>query len=186
MATKMRLQRYGKKGQPFYHIVIADGRAPRDGRFIERIGTYNPLTSPATIELDMDKALTWVQKGATPSDTVKAILTYKGIIYKNHLSKGVAKGAMTQEIAEAKFQQWLTEKQAKISSKINQKAQESKSETKKILEAEIKIKEDRENALAAKQAKLKEKAEAKAEVEEEVVVAQEPEQEQTEEPKTEA
>ncbi len=184
MATKMRLQRYGKKGQPYYHIVIADGRAPRDGRFIERIGTYNPLTIPATIELDMDKALAWLQKGATPSDTAKAILSYKGILYKNHLSKGVAKGAMTQEMAEAKFQQWLTEKQAKITSKINQKAQESKSETKKKLEAEIKIKEDRENVLAAKLAKSMEKEEAKAETEE--VIAPEQEQAQAEEPKTEA
>ena len=196
MATKMRLQRYGKKGQPFYHIVIADGRAPRDGRFIERIGTYNPLTTPATIELDMDKALAWLQKGATPSDTAKAILSYKGILYKSHLLKGVAKGAMTQEMAEAKFQQWVTEKQTKISSKINQKAQESKSEIKKKLEAEIKIKEERENAIVAKQAKARDKAEAKieakAEAEAEIeakaeeVAVQEPEQAQTEEPKAEA
>jgi small subunit ribosomal protein S16 len=187
MATKMRLQRYGKKGQPFYHIVIADGRAPRDGRFIEKIGVYNPLTVPATIELDMDKALSWIQKGAVPTDTTRAILSYKGVMYKNHLLKGVAKGALTQEAAEAKFQNWLTEKQAKISSKINQKAQESKSEIKKRLEAEAKIKEEREKALAAKRAKALEK-EAKLEEEAPVeeVKTEEPEIPAAEEPKTEA
>ena len=182
MATRMRLQRYGKKGQPFYHIVITDGRAPRDGRFIERIGTYNPLTIPATIDLDMDKALSWLQNGASPSNTAKAILSYKGILYKHHLLKGVAKGAFTQEAAEAKFQLWLTEKQAKINSKINQKAQDSKSELKKRLEIEAKIKEEREAALAAKRAKLEAK-EAKQEVAEEPV--QETEQQETEAPKTE-
>jgi small subunit ribosomal protein S16 len=184
MATRMRLQRYGKKGQPYYHIVIADGRAPRDGRFIERIGSYNPLTIPATIELDMDKALDWLQKGASPSETAKAILSYKGILYKNHLLKGVAKGALTTEAAEAKFQLWLTEKQAKISSKINQKAQDSKSELKKRLEAEAKVKEEREDAIAKKRAKLLEKEEKAVEAEE--LAVPEPEQQQEEEPKTEA
>jgi small subunit ribosomal protein S16 len=184
MATRMRLQRYGKKGQPYYHIVITDGRAPRDGRFIERIGSYNPLTIPATIDLDMDKALAWLQKGASPSDTAKAILSYKGVLYKNHLLKGVTKGALTQEAAEAKFQQWLTEKQAKISSKINQKAQESKSEMKKRLEAEAKVNEERESAIAKKRAKLLEKEEKAEEPQE--VTAQEPEQPKEEEPKTEA
>ncbi|MGD0710319.1 MAG: 30S ribosomal protein S16 [Bacteroidales bacterium] len=184
MATRMRLQRYGKKGQPYYHIVITDGRAPRDGRFIERIGSYNPLTIPATIDLDMDKALTWLQKGASPSDTAKAILSYKGVLYKNHLLKGVTKGALTQEAAEAKFQQWLTEKQAKISSKINQKAQESKSEMKKRLESEAKVNEERESAIAKKRAKLLEKEEKAEEATE--VAAQEPEQQKEEEPKTEA
>ena len=153
MATRMRLQRFGKKGQAFYHIVIADGRAPRDGKFIEKIGSYNPLTIPATIDIDMDKALEWLQKGVSPTETTKAILSYKGVLYKNHLLKGVAKGAITKEAAEAKFEQWLTEKQAKISSKINQKAQESKSEIKKRLEVEAKINEDREQAFAAKRAK---------------------------------
>ena len=165
MATRMRLQRFGKKGQPFYHIVIADGRAPRDGKFIENIGTYNPLTVPATIEIDMDKALTWLRNGASPSPTAKAILSYKGVLYKSHLLKGVAKGAMTNEAADAKFEQWLSEKQTKIISKINQKAQESKTEMKKRLEAEAKINEEREQALAKKLAKSLEKAEsAKEEV----------------------
>ncbi len=165
MATKIRLQRFGKKGQPFYHIVIADGRAPRDGKFIEKIGTYNPLTIPATIDIDMEKAMSWLQKGASPTDTAKAILSYKGVLYKNHLAKGIAKGAFDQVAADAKFEKWQAEKQAKIASKISQRAQESKSEMKKRLEAEEKIKEDREQALAAKQAKLNEK-EAVAETEE--------------------
>jgi small subunit ribosomal protein S16 len=185
----MRLQRYGKKGQPFYHIVIADGRAPRDGRFIEKIGAYNPLTIPATIELDMDKALSWLQKGASPSETAKAILSYKGILYKDHLMKGVAKGALTQEMAEAKFQKWVDEKQAKIASKISQKAQESKSELKKKHEAEAKINEEREAALATKRAKALEKEEAKEEAKAEEPaqeVAPEPEQAASEAPATEA
>ena len=180
----MRLQRYGKKGQPYYHIVITDGRAPRDGKFIEKIGSYNPLTIPATIDIDMDKALTWLQKGATPTDTTRAILSFKGIIYKNHLMKGVAKGALTQEMAEAKFQKWLEEKQAKIASKLSQKAQESKTEFKKKFEAEAKIKEERESALAAKRAKALEKESKVEEPAQEI--PEEPEQAASEEPATEA
>ena len=161
MATKIRLQRYGKKGQPFYHIVIADGRAPRDGRFIEQIGIYNPLTIPATIDINFDKALSWIQKGATPTETAKAILSYKGILYKNHLLKGVTKGALTAEAAEAKFQKWLEEKQSKISSKVSQRAQESRTEMKNRLETEAKVKEEREKAIAVKRAKLAEKEKEK-------------------------
>lgn len=161
MATKIRLQRYGKKGQPFYHIVIADGRAPRDGRFIERIGIYNPLTIPATIDIDFDKALSWLQKGATPTDTTKAILSYKGVLYKAHLLKGVTKGALTAEAAEAKFQKWLEEKQAKISSHANKHVQEKKTEMKKRIEVESKVKEEREKAIATKLAKLAEKEKEK-------------------------
>ena len=102
MPTKIRLQRRGKRGQPFYHIVIADGRAPRDGKFIEKIGTYNPLSRPADIDIDFNKAITWLTKGAQPTDTVKAILAYTGVLYKNHLQKGVQKGAMTEEQAAMK------------------------------------------------------------------------------------
>ena len=119
MPAKIRLQRFGKKGQPFYHIVIADGRAPRDGKFIEQIGSYNPLTIPATIDINMDKAVNWLQKGATPTDTVKAILSYTGALYKNHLKNGIAKGALTQEQADVKFNAWKSEKDAKISNRIN-------------------------------------------------------------------
>ena len=121
MPAKIRLQRHGKKGKPFYHIVIADGRAPRDGRFIEKIGTYNPITNPADIVLDIEKAIEWLNNGAQPTDTVRTILSYKGVLYKNHLLKGVKKGAMTEEQAEAKFQAWLNEKEAKIANKVSEK-----------------------------------------------------------------
>ena len=110
MATKIRLQRHGKKGKPFYHIVIADSRAKRDGRFIEKLGTYNPNVRPAEINLDFDNALIWLQKGAIPTDTVRAILSYKGVLLKKHLLDGVKKGAFNEEAAESKFKQWLEEK----------------------------------------------------------------------------
>ena len=97
MATKIRLQRHGKKGKPFYYVVVADSRAPRDGRFIERLGSYNPNTNPATIDINFDKTLDWVNKGAQPTDTCRAILSYKGVLYKKHLEGGVKKGALTAE-----------------------------------------------------------------------------------------
>lgn len=141
MPTKIRLQRHGKKGQPYYHIVIADGRAPRDGRFIEKIGTYNPLTKPAAIDINFDRALTWLQNGAQPTDTARAILSYKGILYKNHLLKGVQKGAMTTEQAEAKFQIWLQTKEESIQQKIKQQELDKKANKKKALEQEMKVNE---------------------------------------------
>jgi len=119
MPVKIRLQRHGKKGAAFYHIVIADGRAPRNGKFIEKIGTYNPNTNPASIELNQDKALTWLKNGAQPTDTTRAILSYKGILYKLHLDKGVDKGALTAEQADTKLAKWLEEKDAKILGKIS-------------------------------------------------------------------
>ncbi len=118
MPVKIRLQRHGKKANAFYHIVIADGRAPRDGKFIEKIGTYNPNTNPATIILDNDKALSWIQNGAQPTDTCRAILSYKGVMYKNHLKGGITKGALTQEQADAKYAKWESEKEGKITGKI--------------------------------------------------------------------
>ncbi|MEO1258397.1 MAG: 30S ribosomal protein S16 [Bacteroidota bacterium] len=114
MAVKIRLQRKGKKRKPFYHIVIADARSPRDGRFIEKIGTYNPMTVPATIELDRDKAFQWIGNGAQPTDTVRAILRFKGIGYRKHLQRGVKKGALTQEKADELYQAWIDAKEAKI------------------------------------------------------------------------
>ncbi len=153
MPARIRLQRHGKKGMPFYHIVIADGRAPRDGKFIERIGTYNPLAIPAEIKLDFDKALDWLNKGAQPSDTAKAILMYKGVLYKNHLLKGVAKGALTLEQAEAKFQVWLQEKEAKILSKKNEIVLTKKEAHKKRHEAEIKANLAKAEEVAKKKAK---------------------------------
>ena len=153
MPARIRLQRKGKKGKPFYHIVIADGRAPRDGKFIEKIGTYNPLTKPADIKLNFDKAVDWLNKGAQPSDTVKKILSYKGVLYKNHLLKGVKKGVITEEQAEAKFQAWLTEKEAKITGKIKETELAVKDDSKKRLEAEAKINEARAAEIAKKKAK---------------------------------
>ena len=110
MPAKIRLQRHGKKGYAFFHIVIADGRAPRNGKFIEKIGTYNPNTNPATIELNSEKALDWLKNGAQPTETTRAILSYKGVMMKLHLEKGVAKGALTAEQAEEKFNKWESEK----------------------------------------------------------------------------
>src|SRR5476651_284316 len=117
MATKIRLQRHGKKGKPFYYIVVADARAPRDGRFIERLGSYNPNTNPATIDINFDKTLEWVNTGAQPTDTCRAILSYKDVLYKKHLQGGVAKGALTEEQADAKFTAWLDQKDGKITGK---------------------------------------------------------------------
>jgi small subunit ribosomal protein S16 len=114
MAVTIRLQRHGKKGAPFYHIIATDKRSPRNGRFIERLGSYNPLTQPATIDIDVDKAVNWLQNGATASDTAHAILKYKGVVYKNHLLNGVKKGALKAEDVEAKFQTWMDGKAAKI------------------------------------------------------------------------
>ena len=156
MPAKIRLQRKGKKGQPFYHIVIADGRAPREGRFIERIGTYNPLTKPAEIDLNFDKAIDWMQKGAQPTDTVKAILSYKGVLYKYHLLQGVKKGAMTPEQAEEKFQAWASEKQAKIVSKIRENELEAKDKKKEKIAYEEKLNETKAAAVAKKLAKIAE------------------------------
>ena len=117
MPAKIRLQRHGKKGYAFYHIVIADGRAPRDGKFIEKIGTYNPNTNPASIELSFDKALQWLKNGAQPTETARAILSYKGVLMKLHLDKGVAKGALTADQADARLAKWLEEKSSKIEGK---------------------------------------------------------------------
>lgn len=117
MPVKIRLQRHGKKGKPFYWIVAADARAPRDGKYIEKLGTYNPNTNPAIIDLDVDSSVKWLQNGAQPTDTAKAILSYKGVMMKKHLLGGVAKGAFSQEQAEEKFQAWLDEKASRIDSK---------------------------------------------------------------------
>ncbi len=143
MSVKIRLQRHGKKGKPFYWIVAADARAKRDGRFLEKLGTYNPNTNPATINLDVDGAVKWLQNGAQPTDTAKTILSYKGAMLKNHLVGGVRKGALTEEQAEEKFQAWLEEKSGKVASKEENVAK-AKSEAKaKALEAEKAVNEAR-------------------------------------------
>lgn len=150
MPTKMRLQRYGKKGKPFYHIVIADGRAPRDGRFIEKIGTYNPVSKPAEIDLDFQKAYDWFRKGADPTPTVKNILSDEGILHYNHLMKGVEKGAFTKEVAEVRFTEWKDAKQSKLISALKSEQLTEKEAKKKIIEAEVKINEARAAEIAKK------------------------------------
>jgi len=150
MATKIRLQRHGKKGKPFYHIIVADARAPRDGRFIERLGSYNPNTNPATIDINFDKTLDWVNNGAQPTDTCRAILSYKGVLYKKHLQGGVQKGALTEEQAEAKFQAWLDQKEGKITGKKTGLVSAKEEARKAALAAEAKKKQDRAAAIIAK------------------------------------
>ncbi|GCD78686.1 30S ribosomal protein S16 [Thermaurantimonas aggregans] len=120
MAVRLRLQRHGRKGHAFYYIVAADSRSRRDGKFIEKLGTYNPNTDPATVELNFESALRWIQNGAQPTDTVRSILSKEGVLLKNHLLKGVMKGALSEEQAEEKFSKWLEEKAARIQSKKQQ------------------------------------------------------------------
>jgi small subunit ribosomal protein S16 len=165
MPVRMRLQRHGKKGNPFYHIVIADGRAPRDGKFIEKIGTYNPIAKPAEIVINIDKAITWLHNGAQPTDTVRAILSYKGVLYKNHLLKGVAKGALTQEQADVKFIEWVEKKESKINSVKTENKIAAKDDLKKRLEAETKVNEAKAAAIAEKRAKAIAAEKAETEVE---------------------
>lgn len=124
MSVKIRLQRRGRRKKPFYHIVIADARAPRDGKFIEKIGTYNPMTSPATIDLDRDRAYDWLLKGAQPTDTARAILRFKGVLYRKHLMRGVNKGAMSQEQADKLYEEWIAAKEAKIDARRQKVAEE--------------------------------------------------------------
>ena len=171
MSVKIRLARHGKKDYAYFHIVVADSRAPRDGRFIERIGTYNPNTNPATIELDGEKALAWMLKGAQPTDTCRRILSYKGVLLKKHLQEGVKKGALTEEVANEKWAAWVQEKEGKVQSKRSELAQSSRNAAKATLAAEAKVKEtmaaaiaQKKSELAAKEAKAKAAAEASEEV----------------------
>ena len=166
MATKIRLQRFGKKSKPFFHVVVADSRAPRDGKFIERLGSYNPNTNPATIEINFEKALDWVNKGAEPTDTCRTILSHKGILYKKHLQGGVKKGALTTEQADAKFAEWLVAKDSKIEGKKDSLTK-SKDEVKKTaLAAEAKKNADRGAAIALKNAPVAEEVVAEEATEE--------------------
>ena len=173
MATKIRLQRHGKKGKPFYYIIVADARAPRDGRFIERLGSYNPNTNPATIDINFDKTLDWVNNGAQPTDTCKAILSYKGVLYKKHLQGGVQKGALTEEQADVKFQEWLDQKDNKITGKKTNLVSAKDDARKAALAAEAKKKETRAAAIAAKNTPpVEEVEEVEAPAEEEAPVAE--------------
>ncbi len=174
MPTKIRLSRHGKTHRAFYHIVVADGRAPRDGRFIEKIGTYDPITNPAEIILDFDKALDWVMKGAQPTDTARAILSHKGVMFKSHLLKGVAKGAFTEIEAEAKFQKWLEEKEAKNASSKSGIDEKLRAEKKALMDAEVKVNEERAAEFAKKKAAI---IDAKVKVAQEAAAAKAAEEE---------
>ncbi len=143
MPVKIRLQRHGKKGKPFYWIVAADARSKRNGRYLEKLGAYNPNTNPATIELNVDGAVTWLQNGAQPTDTARAILSYKGAMLKHHLAGGIKKGALTEEQAEKKFEVWVKEKEAKVMSKADSLAKAKADAKKKALEAEKAVNEAR-------------------------------------------
>jgi len=143
MPVKIRLQRHGKKGKPFYWIVAADSRSKRDGRFLEKLGTYNPNTNPATINLDVDGSVKWLDNGAQPTDTARAILGYKGVMLKKHLNGGVKKGAFTEEVAEEKFNAWVTEKEAKIAAKAGGLQKDADAAAAKAFEAEKAINEAR-------------------------------------------
>jgi small subunit ribosomal protein S16 len=136
MPVKIRLQRHGKKGKPYYWIVAADARAKRDGKYLEKLGAYNPNTNPATIDLNVDGAVTWLENGAQPTDTAKAILSYKGVLLKKHLKGGVTKGALTEEQAEAKFTAWLEEKEGKVGAKTDGLAKAEAEAKAKAFEAE--------------------------------------------------
>ncbi len=172
MSVKLRLLRKGRKRKPFYYIVAADARAPRDGRFIERVGSYNPNTNPATIDLDLDKSVQWLQNGAQPTDTVRAILSYKGAMYKNHLLKGAAKGAFPVEDVETKFNAWMEGKSSQIDAKKTQLADAKAAAEAEIFERESKVREEREKAILAKNSPLAEEVEeATAEVTEEATEA---------------
>ncbi|WP_316932498.1 30S ribosomal protein S16 [Draconibacterium sediminis] len=175
----MRLARHGRKRYAYYHIVVADSRAPRDGRYIERIGTYNPNTDPATIDLDFDKAYDWLVKGAQPTDTVRAILSYKGVMYKKHLMGGVKKGAFDEAEAEKRLESWIAAKDAKIQAKIDRLAGNAAAEAEKQLEAEKKVNEERAAAIAAREAELAAEAQAAVKEAEAEAAAEEAEEEAT-------
>jgi small subunit ribosomal protein S16 len=154
MPVKIRLSRHGRKKRPYYHIVVTDSRAPRDGRYIEKIGMYNPNTNPATIELDFDKTLSWVQKGAQPTDTCRAILSYKGVMYKKHLMEGVKKNAFSEEEAETRYAAWSKQKEEKIQSKRDGLTRSKADQEKARLEREVKINEARAAEFAKQRADM--------------------------------
>ena len=158
MPTKIRLQRHGKKHSSFYHIVIADSRAPRDGKFIEKIGTYNPNTDPATIDISFDKALNWIKTGAQPTDTVRAILSYEGVLYRNHLDVGVKKGAFSEAEANKRFDAWKKEKLNKIQEKIERLSKKGSDEAKARAKAEEEANKKKEAEIMAKTSALAEEA----------------------------
>ena len=184
MPTKIRLQRHGKKRYAFFHVVVADARAPRDGKFIEKLGTYNPNNNPATIDIDFDRCLHWVKKGAQPTDTCRALLSYKGVMHKDHLDRGVLKGALTQEQADKKFEAWMKEKESKIAGKADGLAKAAADAEKARLAAEEEANKKKAAEVLAKTSALAEEAAAaEAPATEEAAPAEEA---KTEEPAAEA
>ncbi len=170
MPVKIRLQRHGKKGKPFYWIVAADARSKRDGKFLEKLGTYNPNTNPAQIDLDVDSSVQWLTNGAQPTDTARRILSYKGVLLKHHLLGGVAKGALTEEQAEKKFQAWLEDKGKTVASKESDLAKAKADAKAKALEAEKEISDKRKaDAEAAAAPAVEEATEEVIEATKEVV-----------------
>ncbi|MFB9078361.1 30S ribosomal protein S16 [Flavobacterium procerum] len=176
MSVKIRLQRHGKKGKPFYWVVAADARSKRDGRYLEKIGTYNPNTNPATVELDLDSAVKWLHNGAQPTDTARAILSYKGALLKHHLDGGIRKGALTQEQADAKLAAWLEAKAGKVDAKKDGLSKAQADAKAKALKAEKEVNAKRVADAAAAQAEAvaaAQAAEATEEVAEEAPAAEE-------------
>ena len=178
MATKLRLQRRGRKNHPFYQIIVADSRAPRDGKYIERIGSYNPNTNPATIILDFERALYWMQTGAQPTDTVRNILSTEGVLMKKHLLGGLAKGAFSEDEAEKRFDAWKSNKQQAVQSEKNKNEEKMRNDEKARLEAEKEVNKARAESIAKKKA---EEEAANAPVEEEVTEETAPVEEPTSE-----
>ena len=162
MSVRIRLTRHGRKAAAYYHIVVADSRAPRDGKFIERLGSYNPNTNPATIELNFERALYWLQTGAQPSDTAKSLLSKQGVLMKKHLLEGVKKGAFDEAAAEAKFEKWVAEKKSKLQAAKDKIKADANTAKKNRLEAERKVNAAKAEELAKKQAEAKAAAEAAA------------------------
>ena len=162
MAVKIRLQRHGKKNFAFFHIVVADSRAPRDGRFIEQLGSYNPNTNPATIVLNSERALAWLNVGAQPTLTARRILSYEGVLLRHHRDGGVAKGALTQEQADKKFVDWKAQRDAKIAAKKQGLTKDAAAKAKAAAEAEAKVNQERAEAIAKKKAEAEAAAAAKA------------------------
>ena len=162
MAVKIRLQRHGKKNFAFFHIVVADSRSPRDGRFIEQLGSYNPNTNPATIILNFEQALKWLNVGAQPTLTARRILSYEGVLLRKHLQEGVAKGALTQAQADEKFAAWKSQKDAKVAAKVTGLKNEAIAKAKEAKAAEVKVNEARAEAIAKKKAEAEAAAAEKA------------------------
>ena len=163
MAVKIRLQRHGKKNFAFFHIVVADARAPRDGRYIEQLGSYNPNTNPATIVLNSERALAWLNVGAEPTLTARRILSYEGVLLRHHLNGGIAKGALTQEQADKKFADWKAQRDAKIEAKKQGLSKEAAAKASAAKEAEIKVNAERAEAIAKRKAEAEEAARKAAE-----------------------